>query len=99
MSLPVVFRPAAQSDLLEARDWYDRQQPGLGDAFSAEINAAMSRVAAMPEMFAVRWQDVRACRPRRFPYLIYYRALADRVEVLAVLHASRDPSVSRSREP
>lgn len=38
------------------------------------------------------WKDVRFCRTRRFPYVVYYRVKADRVEVLAVLHGRRDPA-------
>ncbi|HEX8201483.1 MAG TPA: type II toxin-antitoxin system RelE/ParE family toxin [Isosphaeraceae bacterium] len=54
-------------------------------------------MAAMSQLFAVTWEDVRACRLRRFPYVVYYRVLADRVEVLAVLHGSRESSTWRSR--
>lgn len=97
MSLPVVLRPEAEQDLISARDWYDRQRVGLGDTFSDQVSALFGRLADMPELFATRWQDIRACRVRRFPYVVYYRALADRVEVLAVLHTSRDPSTWRSR--
>jgi plasmid stabilization system protein ParE len=43
------------------------------------------------------WQDVRAARLRKFRHVVYYVAFADRVEVLAVLHGSRDPSAWQSR--
>ena len=97
MKLPVVLRPEAQQDLLSARDWYDQRQTGLGDTFAVQVSAVFDHLAAMPESFTVHWQDVRSCRLRRFPYVVYYRALADRVEVLAVLHGSRDPSAWQSR--
>jgi plasmid stabilization system protein ParE len=97
MSLPVVFRPEAEHDLLMAHTWSEGQRLGLGDEFMEQVTAALERVADMPEMFATIWEDVRTCRSRRFPYVIYYRALADRVEVFAVLHGSRDPSTWRSR--
>ncbi len=97
MSIPVVLRPEAEQDLLSARDWYDRQRVGFGDEFSAQVSAVFDRLAAMPELYAVRWQDVQSCRLWRFPYIVYYRALSDRVEVLAVLHGSRDPSAWQSR--
>jgi len=35
--------------------------------------------------------------PRRFPYGIYYRVYADRVEVIAVQHSRRDPADWQSR--
>jgi plasmid stabilization system protein ParE len=97
MSLPVVLRPEAEQDLLTAHEWYEEQRAGLGDDFTDQVAAVLERVAEMPEMFSIIWKDVRTCRPRRFPYVIYYRALADRVEVFAVLRGSRQPSAWRSR--
>jgi plasmid stabilization system protein ParE len=34
---------------------------------------------------------------RRFPYCVYYRPHADRIEILAVFHSSRAPSDWPSR--
>lgn len=96
MSLPVILRPEAEQDVESTRDWYE-QQAGLGQAFLDRVSDALDRIGAMPEMYAVVWQDVRACRLRRFPFVVYYRVLADRVEVLAVLHGSRDASAWQSR--
>lgn len=93
----VTLRPEAADDLLAARDWYDRRRAGLGDRFSAAVSVVLDRVAAMPEAFRVRWRDVRACRLHRYPYIVYYRILEDRIEVLAVLHGSRDASAWRTR--
>jgi plasmid stabilization system protein ParE len=45
----------------------------------------------------VVWQDVRAARLRKFRYVVYYVVLTDHVEVLAVLHGSRDESTWKSR--
>jgi len=51
----------------------------------------------MPEMYSVVWQNVRAARLRRFTYVVYYRVHDDRIEVLAVMHGSRDASAWQSR--
>ncbi len=47
----------------------------------------------MPELYGAVWQDVRAARLKKFRHVDYYVAFADRIEVLAVLHGSRDASV------
>jgi plasmid stabilization system protein ParE len=57
----------------------------------------LNRIAAMPEMYALVWQDVRAARLRKFSYVAYYRVLPDRIEVLAVMHGGRDASAWQSR--
>ena len=35
------FRPEAEADLLNARDWYEEQQPGLGEVFSVAVESAV----------------------------------------------------------
>jgi len=97
MTLAVVFRPEAQADLLETRDWYERQQQGLAEAFADSVDEAVDRIEAMPQMYAVVFRDVHRGRLRRFPYLIYYRVLTDRIEVIALLHASRNPKLWQER--
>ena len=97
MSRPVILRPEACRDVESARDGYEALRAGLGQDSLDRVSEALGRVGAMPEMYGPVWQDVRAGRLRRFPYVVYYRVLADRVEVLAVLHGSRDPSVWQRR--
>ena len=97
MTLAVVFRPEAQDDLLQARDWYERQQPGLGAAFGVALDEAVVRIQAMPLMYAMVLRDIRRGKLRTFPYLIYYRVLSDRIEVIAVLHGSRNPKLWQER--
>jgi hypothetical protein len=31
---PVIFTPSARAEMIEAQDWYERESPGLGTAFS-----------------------------------------------------------------
>ncbi len=97
MSLPIVFRPEAQADVLAARHWYDHQQVGLGDAFVEAVEQMISRIEQMPESYALVLPRVRRGKIRRFPYVTYYRVLPDRIEVIAVLHGSRDPRIWQQR--
>jgi toxin ParE1/3/4 len=48
-------------------------------------------------MYPIVFIEVRRGKLRRFPYLIYYRVLSDRSEVIAVLHSSRDPKLWQER--
>jgi plasmid stabilization system protein ParE len=97
MSLKVVFRPEAEGDLLEAHDWYEEQQVGIGATFSDAVERTITRIETMPEMYAIVLRNVRRAKLRKFPYLVYYRLFDDRIEVLGVLHGSRDPKLWRER--
>ena len=97
MSLNVVLRPEAANDLLSAREWYELQRPGLGDEFANSADELLSRITTWPESHAVVFQGVRLARMRRFPYVAYYRILAESIELIAVLHGSRSPRIWRER--
>lgn len=97
MSLPVVLRPEASQDAADAQDYLEAQQPGRGQDFLDRLNDALGRIGAMPQLYGVVWQNVRAAPLRQFTYVVYYRVYDDRVEVLAVMHASRNPSAWQGR--
>jgi len=93
MSRRIVLRPEAEADLLAARDWYEQEVPELAQAFADSFEAMITQIEAMPELYVAALENIRRGKLRRFPYLIYYRVLSDRIEVMGVLHSSRDPRV------
>lgn len=97
MSLPVILSPEAEQDVRDASAWYDAQRIGLGQDFLDRLSDALKRIGTMPELYASGWRNIRPCPLKRFPFVVYYRVLADRVEVIAVFHGSRDPSAWQSR--
>jgi len=97
MSHHLVFHPDVQDEVDEAYDWYERQRVGLGDDFLRALDDVFLRLTATPQVHAVIYQNVRRALPRRFPYGVYYRLLANRVEVIAVQHTRRNPSGWQSR--
>ena len=97
MSLPVILRHEAEVDFQEARDQLEAVRVGLGAQVLARVREVLARIEKMPELHGKVWQDVRAARLKQFRYIVYFIVLADRVEVLAVLHGARDPSSWQSR--
>jgi toxin ParE1/3/4 len=97
MSLPVILSPEAEEDAEQARDQLEQQRPTTGAKFLARLRDVLDHIEAMPQMYAPIWQQVRAARLRRYPFVVYYRVLPDRVEVLAVMHGSRDWPAWQSR--
>ena len=97
MSLPVILRQEAEVDVQEARDQLEAVRVGLGTQVLARVREVLARIEKMPELHGKVWQDVRAARLKQFRSIVYFIVLADRVEVLAVLHGARDPSSWQSR--
>jgi plasmid stabilization system protein ParE len=98
MSLPIVFRPAAQGELDDAAAWYEGRRAGLGDDFLAEVQQVLDTIANQPERYPIADGDVRQAPVSRFPYCVYYRVKPDRVVVIAVFHTSRDPAIWQGRK-
>ncbi len=92
MSLPLDFHPAVRDEIDDAYDWYEQRRPGLGRDFLDEVQRVLSEVTANPARYGFADADIREGPVTRFPYAVYYRVLTDRIRVLAVYHASRDPS-------
>ena len=97
MNIPLILRDEAEHDAEETRNYYDRQQAGLGDRFLARLNEALARIQAMPKAYGIIGKNVRIKKLSTFPYVVYYRLHFDRIEVMAILHGSRDSSAWKSR--
>lgn len=97
MSFVLIFRPEARDELEKAYNWYEDQQAGLGEDFLNCVDEKIDQLLQMPESCAIVRKDVRRAVVRRFPYVIYYRIVIDRVIVLAVLHGRTSPKKWRSR--
>lgn len=91
MNFPLVFHPDVQGEVDEAYRWYEQQRTGLGDDLLAALDAVLLRLQTMPQVHAPIYDEVRRAFLTRFPYAVYYRIHADRVEVIAVQHTRRDP--------
>ena len=89
--------PEAEADLVNARNWYERQRDGLGAAFLLAVEEIFERIVRTPDAHTVVYQEVRRALTRRFPYAIYYRIEAGEAVVLGVFHAGRDPREWQSR--
>lgn len=97
MSLPVIVRDAAQEDIREAVEWYERQSPGLGMEFLRCVDDCLSLMSRYPELFPEVHRKSRMALLRRFPYLVIYRPTPELISVIAVMHGSRHPRRWKSR--
>ena len=97
MTLKVVFRRAARAEFDGAAMWYEERQPGLGMQFTSEIDRAVDLAAGNPGRFPLKHGEIRCVQARRFPYSVFYCVETDRIVVLAVFHARRDPLIWQTR--
>ena len=97
MKRPLIVRPEAEKELAEAYEWYEAQVQGLGSDFLLHVEAALSSLQRSPQWYPVVYKNVHRCLVRRFPYGIFYLVDKERIIVLGILHARRDPRTWRDR--
>ena len=87
----LVVREAAEADIAEAARWYEQRSPGLGSEFLRAVDVALAEIQRMPERFPLVHLTCRRALLRRFPYAIFLVPTSEVIQVIACLHASRDP--------
>ena len=97
MSRRLVIRPRAVIDVTGIFAQIAEDRPRSALRFYDAYDAALKQIARMPEaggrllLPELEGYDWRYVRPRRFrKYLIFYQITAATIEVVRVLHGSRD---------
>ena len=75
--MPVLFRPEAREDVIQARDWYEKQSAGLGGEFVRALEAAVAVAGRSPDAFPAVSGEFRRVLLRRFPYSLVYQFEGD----------------------
>jgi len=89
--------PAVAIELWEARVWYSRIDPRLGERFLSEFWRCVEAACEAPERWAADDRGKRRIHFPSFPYVLIYAATRSAVRVLAVAHGSRSPDYWRHR--
>ena len=86
----VSFRPQAEAEAIETRDWYEERRDGLGGEFRAALEQTIDRIVSNPLMYPRVHRATRRAILQRFPYTIYFRVAGEEIVVLAV-HGRQHP--------
>ena len=99
MKFKVVYNQEVFDDLQQAINWYNKQQPGLGDRFFTASKKQLNSLKSSALHYAIRYDNVHCMPIKRFPYMAHYRInLSDKtVTVEAVFNTSRSPKVWKNR--
>lgn len=100
VSLRVVVREAAETEIAEAVAWYEARRPTLGRDLLEVVDRALHQIVERPES----WPSWLAERPyrrylvRRFPFVIFYTVEPTEIAIVAFAHSKRKPGYWLKRE-
>ena len=86
-----VFHPEAEEEFLQAVDYYEGCEEGLGLDSALAVHDAAERALRHPVSWPVLAGEIRRCQTARFPYGVLYSVERDGILVLAVMHLHREP--------
>ncbi|MBI5573272.1 MAG: type II toxin-antitoxin system RelE/ParE family toxin [Elusimicrobia bacterium] len=92
MKYSVIIRPEAETELKDAFLWYEKQNRGLGFEFIRCVDAALTLINRSPLIYAEVHNNIRRVLVRKFPFEIFYITDENKIVVLAVFHAKRNPA-------
>ncbi len=98
MSKTIHRRQKARQDLVDIFRYYAREAGfRVAQRFFAQAEATLTRLAGMPDIGTRYEHEHQALAGLRFSpisrfrkYLVFYRSVADGIEVVRVLHGARD---------
>ena len=93
----VDLHPEARAEVRAAALWYEERRPGWGERFVERVDEVLRRLEDTPTIYPI-WPgtdaapvSIRKALVEQFPYLVAFELHAERVLVLAVAHAKRQP--------
>lgn len=94
----VVLDPRAIQDIQQAIDYYDEQEPGLGEQFEEILNEHLHNLKQNP-FFQIRYNNVHCLPMKKYPYMIHFTINKQErlVSVRAVFNTSRNPTIWKDR--
>jgi toxin ParE1/3/4 len=89
--LPVVRTETAEADLVEIFDYLDERSPAAAERLAKAVNASCARLGEFPLLGRTREElrpGLRSVVVEK--YVVFYRVTPLAVEILRILHGSRD---------
>ncbi|MGH7992856.1 MAG: type II toxin-antitoxin system RelE/ParE family toxin [Limisphaerales bacterium] len=100
MSFRVVIEEEAEREFVEAVQFYDKREPGVGQRFALELQAFFKTVCADPGRFPFASRLTRRAKmPKPWPYSVYFAIKRETSEVVisTIWHGARNPAELRRR--
>ncbi len=93
----VRYLRVAESELVEAAEFYESQSPGLGRTLVEDIDATITRIVEQPRLGQIVRGEHRQRLLHHFPYKVIYVHQPDEIIITAIAHFKRWPEYWRDR--
>ena len=92
MKYELIIRHEAEIEIIEAVVYYEKQQTGLGKRFLTHLQTYFDRIQTYPKHFYIKRNPYREAVIKKFPYLIIYELIENKVIVYSVFNTYQNPN-------
>jgi len=85
------FSELAQTELEDAREYYNLQQEELGERFKEHIKESVDTIIEFPTLYPKVTDELHRVVVHKFPYSIFYVLLDEKIVVVSIAHQHREP--------
>jgi len=91
------IRVLAKEDIQQIVEYYEEKAPYALDGFLQILYAEFDVIKKNPGIFSKKYRSTRVRYLKKFPYGIHYILKGNTVDILAILHTSRNPKIWKTR--
>lgn len=91
MPFPYRLHEKAHLEFVEAFEWYEMRQTGLGVRFMENVEQRLLQISDHPEYYGKHYRNYRQVKVEEFPYVIVYEYFPRKksIFVVAIYHIKR----------
>lgn len=93
----VRFDPRAEEEFLQAAQYYEEKEPGLGLRFVLAVKEAVRIAGSRARIHREVGVGCRKCFVSRFPYVLIFRERDELLQIIAVMHTRRQAGYWKER--
>lgn len=98
MKYELIISREAQTDAIEIAEWYELQTPQTGERFYKALEEQFEMIVNFPGIYRTnRELFIRKSKMANWPYYVFFICSEHLIEVLAIIHTSRDPGYIATR--
>lgn len=87
----IIFLERAIKEANNAFLYYEKEQIGLGKKFETNLYKAIFYIEKNPLHFRIIKNNIRQLLITKFPYVIIYRIVRNKIYIQSIFHTSRNP--------
>jgi len=91
MIYKLIVQEEAGLEILETYIYYESIQTGLGEKFLLQVEKYFLQIKNNPKHFQIKRNKYKEAYLRKFPYIIIFDMVDDRVIILSVFNVHQNP--------